>query len=55
MPPVTLAPLLPMAKPLIVTTKGEVPMTALDVAKTIEVGLVLLQASARSETLVAPA
>ena len=54
MPPVTLAPLLPMVKPLMMTTKGEVPMTAEDVVKTIEVELVLLHATVRSATLVAP-
>ena len=51
----TLAPLVPMVKPLIVTTKGEVPMTAEDVVKTIEVELVLLHATVRSATLAAPA
>jgi hypothetical protein len=55
MPSVTLAPLLPMVNPLMVTTKGEVPMTAVDVVKTIEVELVLLQETERSATLVAPA
>ncbi len=55
MPPVTLAPLVPMVKPLIVTTKGEVLMTAEDVVKTIEVELVLLHATVRSATLAAPA
>ena len=40
MPPVTLAPLLPMVNPLMVTTKGEVLMTAMDVVKTIDVELV---------------
>ena len=54
MPPVTLAPLLPMAKPLMVTTKDEVPMVAIDVVKTIDEELVLLHATTRSATLAAP-
>ena len=55
MPPVTLAPLLPIVKPLMVTTKGELSMSAADVFKTIEVESVLLQATARFVTLAAPA
>jgi len=55
MPPVTLAPLVPMVKPLMVTTKGEVSMTAMDVVKTIEVEPVGLHATVRSATLAAPA
>ena len=55
MPSVTLAPLVPMVNPLMVTTKGKVPMTAVDVVKTIEVELVGLHTTERSATLVAPA
>ena len=55
MPSVTLAPLVPTVNPLMVTTKGEVPMTAVDVVNTIEVELLLLQLTERSATLVAPA
>jgi hypothetical protein len=55
MPSVTLAPLLPMVNPLIVTTNGDVTITAADVVKTIEAELVLLLATARPATLVAPA
>ena len=55
MPSVTLAPLVPTVNPLMVTTKGEVSMTAMDVVKTIEVELVGLHATERSATLVAPA
>ena len=51
----TLAPLLPIVNPLIVTTKGEVAIIAADVVKTSEVGLVLLHATVRLATLVAPA
>ncbi len=54
MPSVTLAPLLPMVNPLMVTTKGEVPMAAMDVVKTIDVELVLLHATERFATLEAP-
>ncbi len=54
MPSVTLAPLLPIVNPLIVTTKGDVPITAADVVKTTEVELVLLHATTRSATLAAP-
>jgi len=45
MPSVTLAPLLPMVNPLIVTTKGDAPITAADVVKTSEVELVLVHAT----------
>ena len=55
MPPVTLAPLVPMVKPLMVTTKGEVPMMAMDVVKTIDVELVGLHNITRFVTLEAPA
>ena len=55
MPSVTLAPLLPMVKPLIVTTKGDVPITAADVVKTTEVKPGLLQVTIRPAVLVAPA
>jgi hypothetical protein len=55
MPPVTLAPLLPMVSPLIVTTKGEVPMVAIDVVKTNDEELVLLHATTRYATLTASA
>ncbi len=55
MPPVTLAPLLPMVNPLMVTTKGEVPMAAMDVVKTTEVELVRLHTITRFVTLEAPA
>ena len=51
----TLAPLVPMVNPLMVTTNGEVPMSVIDVVKTTEVELVLLHVTARSATLVAPA
>ena len=54
MPSVTLAPLLPMVNPQMVTTKGEVPMAAMDVVKTIDVELVLLHAIMRFATLAAP-
>ena len=54
MPSVTLAPLLPMVNPLMVTTKGEVPMAAIDVVKTVDEDLVLLHATTRSATLAAP-
>ena len=53
MPSVTLAPLLPMVNPLMVTTKGEVPMAAIDVDKTIDEELVLLHATTRYATLTA--
>ena len=55
MPSFTLAPLLPIVNPLIVTTKGDAPITAADVVKTIEVELMLLLATVRPATLVAPA
>jgi hypothetical protein len=57
MPSVTLAPLLPIVNPLIVTTKGDVPITAADVVKTseVELVLVLLHATVSCATLVAPA
>ena len=55
MPSVTLARLLPILNPLIVTTTGDVPITAVDVVKTTEVVLVLLHATVRPATLVAPA
>ena len=55
MPSLALAPLLPIANPLIVTTKGDVPITAADVVKTVQVELVLLLATVRPTTLVAPA
>jgi hypothetical protein len=55
MPSVTLAPLLPIVNPLIVTTKGDVPITVVEVVKTTEVVLVLLHATVRLATLVAPA
>ena len=55
MPSVTLAPLLPMVNPLMVTTNGKVPMAAMDVVKTTEVELVLLHATVRSATPAAPA
>ncbi len=55
MPPVTLAPLVPMVKPLMVTTKGEVPMMAMDVVKTIDEELVGLHNITRFVTLEAPA
>jgi hypothetical protein len=57
MPSDTLAPLLPVVNPLIVTTKGDVPITAADVVKTseVELVLVLLHATASFATLVAPA
>jgi hypothetical protein len=55
MPSIMLAPLLPIVNPLIVTTKGDVPITAADVVKTSEVGLVLLPATVRLAKLVAPA
>ncbi len=54
MPPVTLAPLLPMVNPLMVTTKGEVLMAAMDVVKIIEVELVLLHMMTRFATLESP-
>jgi hypothetical protein len=54
MPSVTLAPLLPMVNPLMVTAKGEVPMAAIDVVNTIDEELVLLHVTTRSATLVAP-
>jgi hypothetical protein len=56
MPSITLAPLLPIVNPLIVTTKGDVPITDADVVKTsseVELELVLLHATASSATLVA--
>jgi hypothetical protein len=52
-PPVTLAPLLPIVNPLMVTTKGEVPIAAIDVVKTIDEELVLLHATTRSATFAA--
>ena len=55
MPPVTLAPLLPMVNPLMVTTKGEVLMTAMDVFKIMDVELVGLHNITRFVTLEAPA
>ncbi len=55
MPSLTLARLLPILNPLIVTTTGDVPITAVDVVKTTEVVLVLLHATVRPATLVAPA
>lgn len=55
MPPVTLAPLLPMVNPLMVTTKGEVLMAAMDVVKIIDVELVGLHNITRFVTLEAPA
>ncbi len=54
MPPVTLAPLLPMVNPLMVTTKGEVPMATIDVVKIIDVELVELHKTERFATLEAP-
>jgi hypothetical protein len=55
MPSITLAPLLPIVNPLIVTTKGDVPITVVEVVKTTEVVLVLLHATVRLAKLVAPA
>ncbi len=43
-----------MVNPLMVTTKGEVPMVAIDVEKTIDEELVLLNATTRSATLAVP-
>ena len=54
MPSLTLAPLLPMVNPLMVMTKGEVLMAAIDVDKTIDEELVLLHATTRSAILAAP-
>ncbi len=56
MPSATLAPLLPMVKPLIVTVNTDTGlMEAPDIVKTTAVTDEALHAAARPETLLAPA
>ena len=56
MPSATLAPLLPMVKPLIVTVNwDDGSMDAPDIVKTTAVTDVALHTAARPETLLAPA